>query len=65
MKQNNGFAGAVNHQPDISIRRAMKSTVFNFAALGFMTGALLTGCGKPNDYKTEAAKENIGKAKQL
>ncbi|MGD0338263.1 MAG: hypothetical protein ABSB78_05690 [Bacteroidota bacterium] len=42
----------------------MKYSIFVFAVIGFMTGTLLTGCGKTSEQKVENAKENVGDAKQ-
>jgi hypothetical protein len=63
---------SINTLSNQSRRRTMKNSILTFAAMGFMAGTLLTGCGKTAEQKVEAAKEdvkeatkeNIGEAKQ-
>lgn len=43
----------------------MKNNIITFAAMGFMAGTLLTGCGKTSEQKVEATKEEkVADAKQ-
>jgi hypothetical protein len=37
----------------------MKKHIFILAFIGFMTGVLITGCGKTSEQKVEGAKENF------
>lgn len=41
----------------------MKRTIFILALIGFMTGALITSCGKTSEQKVEGAKEDLKDAK--
>lgn len=47
-----------------SKRRVMRNSYFVLAVIGFMTGALFTGCGKTSEQKVENAKESLGEARQ-
>ena len=38
--------------------------IFTFAVIGFIVGAMLTGCGKTSEQKVDNAKENVGEVKQ-
>jgi exonuclease VII large subunit len=42
----------------------MAKHIFTFAVLGFLAGALLTGCGKSQEQQVDAAKATVVEVKQ-